>query len=354
VNKSGFMVTPSRFVKESFLKQKVDTINTKKAFDDYQKLSTSPGEIEEHEEEVLIYDDYRGIPVLGTHSYVPEMQWFVISEIDKKEAFESLDIIRNFYIIVLIAILIIVFLIGTYIARRISKPIEKLQEGVKIIGDGNLDYKVGTDTQDEIGHLSKMFDRMTENLKQTTASRDDLNREIAERKKAEEKLKENEKKLHSLSITDELTGLYNRRGFFTLAEQQLKQSIRDKKGIYLVLADVDHLKRINDNLGHHEGDVVLIKTANLLKESFRESDIIARIGGDEFVILVNETPETTIDTITVRLKENIKAYNNTKSKNYEISLSIGVIHCSSEEPCNLEELIIKADKLMYTEKKQKF
>jgi diguanylate cyclase (GGDEF)-like protein len=130
-------------------------------------------------------------------------------------------------------------------------------------------------------------------------------RDVTERKKAEEAMKENEKKLQTLSITDELTGLYNRRGFFTLAEQQLKQSIRDNKGIYLVIADVDHLKNVNDNLGHHEGDVVLIKSANILRDSFREADIIARIGGDEFVVLVNETPETTSDSITFRLKDNI-------------------------------------------------
>jgi diguanylate cyclase (GGDEF)-like protein len=177
--------------------------------------------------------------------------------------------------------------------------------------------------------------------------------DITERKKIEDALMESEKKLQVLSITDELTGLSNRRGFFTLAEQQLKQSIRDKKGIYLVLADVDYLKMINDNLGHHEGDVVLIKTANILKESFRESDIIARIGGDEFVILVNETPETSIDSITFRLKNNVKAYNNNKRKKCEISLSLGVEHCSHKDPCNLEKLIVEADKLMYAEKKQK-
>ena len=166
-------------------------------------------------------------------------------------------------------------------------------------------------------------------------------------------LKHMEEKLRLMSLTDELTGINNRRGFFALAEQQLKQSIRDKKGIYLVVADVDHLKIINDNLGHHEGDVVIIKTANLLKESFRESDIIGRIGGDEFVILVNETPATTIDTITIRLNEHIKAYNNTRRKNTEISLSIGVIRCGPEEPCNLEKLLAKADELMYEDKRKK-
>ncbi len=177
--------------------------------------------------------------------------------------------------------------------------------------------------------------------------------EINQRQKAEDSLKENEKKLHALSITDELTGLYNRRGFFALAEQHLKQSMRDKKGYFLILIDFDGLKFINDNFGHNEGDMVLIKTANILKESYRESDIIARIGGDEFIVLANETPETNIETITIRLKDNIKAYNNSKSRNHEISLSMGMINSNHEQVYNLEQLIAKADKLMYKQKRKK-
>ncbi len=97
------------------------------------------------------------------------------------------------------------------------------------------------------------------------------------------------KSLLALSLVDDLTGIYNRRGFSALAQQELKKANRIKRGMLLLFADVDDLKKINDSLGHQEGDLALIETANLLKETFREPDIIARIGGDEFVVLAAET-----------------------------------------------------------------
>ena len=105
-----------------------------------------------------------------------------------------------------------------------------------------------------------------------------IDRDISERKKMEQELRE-------LSLTDELTGLYNRRACLTLGEQLLKIANRDKKGIYVLYADVDNLKIINDEMGHQTGDQALSDVAAILKEKFRESDVIARIGGDEFVVI---------------------------------------------------------------------
>jgi diguanylate cyclase (GGDEF)-like protein len=160
-------------------------------------------------------------------------------------------------------------------------------------------------------------------------------------------------KLSFMSFTDELTGLYNRRGFFALADQQLKLSNREKKGMFLISSDIDNLKKINDTLGHIEGDAALLETAIILKKSFRESDIISRLGGDEFVILATENPETTIETLTVRLKANLNDHNTSANKPYMLSLSIGVAHYDPVHPISIEELLFKADKLMYEEKEQK-
>jgi PAS domain S-box-containing protein len=99
-----------------------------------------------------------------------------------------------------------------------------------------------------------------------------VSKDITERNEMEEELR-------MLSLTDELTGLYNRRGFLTLCEQQLKMANRAKQGVYMLYADVDGLKKINDSLGHKEGDYALINTARVLTDTFRESDIIARLGG---------------------------------------------------------------------------
>lgn len=103
--------------------------------------------------------------------------------------------------------------------------------------------------------------------------------------------KKTEEELYALSFRDELTGLYNRRGFITLARQQLKIASRMNKGMLLLFADFDELKRINDIFGHKAGDRALLGVSDILKGIFRESDIIARIGGDEFVVLAVETED---------------------------------------------------------------
>jgi len=171
-------------------------------------------------------------------------------------------------------------------------------------------------------------------------------RDITHRKKMEEELR-------ALSLVDELTGLYNRRGFLALAHQQLKLVDRIKKGMFLVFTDVDGLKKINDTMGHHEGDRALIDTADILKRTFRESDIIARIGGDEFVVLTIETSDDSVEILTNRFKENLKNHNEQEARGYRLSLSIGVAHYNPESPCSIDDLIYRADKLMYEEKRHK-
>lgn len=166
-------------------------------------------------------------------------------------------------------------------------------------------------------------------------------------------LKSIEEKLYALSLTDELTGIYNRRGFFTLGEQQLKLSRRMKTGIYLLYADVDKLKDVNDTFGHKEGDSVLIESANILKRTFRESDIIARISGDEFVVIPIGANETHIDLIISRLQKSIDLYNEERKRHYNLSMSLGVAYYNPERPCSLDELLEQADKLMYERKQER-
>ena len=167
------------------------------------------------------------------------------------------------------------------------------------------------------------------------------------------KLKEIEEKLRTLSFTDELTGLYNRRGFFALAEQQVKLANRDNRERFLISADFDNFKAINDNMGHKTGDMALIETAVILKESFRDSDIIARIGGDEFAVLLIGNPPTNINKLIARLRSNMDSYKTKTKKQYKLSLSIGAVFYNPENPHSVDAMLSKADKLMYEEKKRK-
>lgn len=169
-------------------------------------------------------------------------------------------------------------------------------------------------------------------------------RDITERKQYEQMI-------NSLAITDQLTGLYNRRGFITLAEQQLKQSQRKKERILLLFADLDNMKEINDNLGHKKGDDVLVETADVLKKVFRKMDIIGRIGGDEFAVLAIEGSPEDSDIIKKRLQDQIDNYNSRSGRAYRLSISTGMAYYDPLNPTSLDELMSRADSLMYEQKK---
>ena len=171
-------------------------------------------------------------------------------------------------------------------------------------------------------------------------------RDITERKQIEVSLWE-------ISIRDQLTGLYNRRGFITLAQQQIKTAERGKRLMPLVFVDVDDMKGINDNLGHEEGDRALSDAASILRQTFRESDIIARIGGDEFAILATDVTEMNPDILSERLQQNIDAFNQSVAQKFKLSMSWGIAIYNPETPITLDELMSAADGLMYAQKKTK-
>lgn len=164
---------------------------------------------------------------------------------------------------------------------------------------------------------------------------------------------EAEKKLRDLSLLDELTGLSNRRGFLTLGTQQVKIADRLRQGLALIYADLDKMKWINDTFGHKVGDQALIDAAFILKSSFRASDIVARLGGDEFVGLVLETADHTGEAIMSRLQENLNACNLQANRQYALSISFGITRYDPQNPCSLEELLERGDKVMYEQKKKK-
>ncbi len=159
--------------------------------------------------------------------------------------------------------------------------------------------------------------------------------------------------LRSQSLIDDLTGLYNRRGFITLAEQQLKLSRRSKRGFFLVFVDLDGLKQINDSFGHLQGDEALTRTALILKKTFRETDIAARIGGDEFMVLAIDAAGDSADIITRRLEDCKSEFNRQQDRLYRLSLSFGIVYVAPGDASSLEQLMEKSDEELYKHKRSK-
>jgi diguanylate cyclase (GGDEF)-like protein len=159
-----------------------------------------------------------------------------------------------------------------------------------------------------------------------------------------------DRELRHLALTDELTCLYNRRGFFAAAAQQLKLAIRNSQSLLLLFCDFDNLKKINDSYGHRQGDLALIRTADALEQAFRDSDILARLDGDEFVVLASEASSQTQEVLLRRLAENLKKSNANESR-YELSLSVGVARFDPKRAISLGELMAQADESMYEQKR---
>ena len=163
-----------------------------------------------------------------------------------------------------------------------------------------------------------------------------------------------EEQLRLLSLTDELTGLYNRRGFLALAVQQTRVARRDGRPMMVVSADLDGLKEINDTFGHKEGDAAIAETAHILRENFRKSDIVARIGGDEFAILLTGG-EAAFDSgkLDGRLQKTVEKHNQTTDRLYRISVSAGFADFDGAGTHTFDEWLDRADTMMYEQKRQK-
>jgi diguanylate cyclase (GGDEF)-like protein/PAS domain S-box-containing protein len=161
-----------------------------------------------------------------------------------------------------------------------------------------------------------------------------------------------EEELRALSMVDELTGLYNRRGFLTLAPREIESAARVRGGMVLLFIDVDNLKEINDRHGHAEGDRALVAMARVLREAYREAGLIARTGADEFAVLVPHfvgSPALLVN----RLLEHLEAYNCAVRGAYELRAAIGHARFNPDHPCTASELLNQADNMLYLERRRR-
>ncbi|WP_148861030.1 sensor domain-containing diguanylate cyclase [Marinobacter fonticola] len=187
----------------------------------------------------------------------------------------------------------------------------------------------------------RMHAEFEERVKQRTKA---LVREIRERKRAEEAVRQ-------MAISDSLTGLLNRRGFFLQAQKQYELACRNASPSILIFADLDGLKVVNDSHGHRDGDQMLVDAGAVLKAVLRQSDVVARVGGDEFVVFSMECEQPEI--IVKRIQDAVERFNTDNRRRYELALSVGVVVCDPDETVSLEKLMELADEAMYQDKQRR-
>lgn len=160
-----------------------------------------------------------------------------------------------------------------------------------------------------------------------------------------------EQAMRMLSQTDVLTGLNNRRGFFSHAEQMFMGAQRRHARSAVIFADVDGLKLVNDRLGHETGDMLIRDTASVFRESFRNADVVARLGGDEFVAYTIDDARP--EVILARLQANLRAFNLMQERPYHISISAGIVQCDPAGGRDLSGYVLQADQKMYLQKQRR-
>jgi diguanylate cyclase (GGDEF)-like protein len=189
----------------------------------------------------------------------------------------------------------------------------------------------------------ELFQRAERAMEIARSRNEELRREVAVRKQAEEESRQ-------LALIDPLTGLYNRRGFTALATHLREIARRQQRLVQVLLIDLDRFKRINDTFGHTVGDRALVEFAQILTATFRKSDLVARTGGDEFCVLLPE-PDEGIQTALARLRQNVDDSNDAGTRSYRLKFSVGIAGAKPDEDESIHALVEMADEAMYREKR---
>ena len=265
-----------------------------------------------------------GQEVVAMPRRVPRLNWTAVAEVPQAEAFRPLARLRTFTAWLLAALLAAVGLAAYLLAALIARPLERLSKAAAKVASGDLAVELPVGGSGEVGYLTRAFSHVVGRLRE----------------------REGQGELERLSVTDALTGLYNRRHLVGTLANEVQRSRRLRRTFGVLMADVDHFKQYNDTHGHLAGDAALVKIAEILRKTTRGVDCVARYGGEEFLVMLLETTITVADTVGRRIRDRVAAET---FEGGRITVSIGVAEYPSHGDTP-EELIASADAAMYQAK----
>ena len=269
------------------------------------------------------FGSFTGDRVVGSARTVPALNWMVVAEIPTTEAFQTVARLRNITLGIVTLLLAIVGALAYLLSTLIVRPLDRLTQAAGKVAKGDLDVGLPVTTRGEVGYLTEVFNNMVARLRD---SRSELER---------------------LSVTDPLTGLFNRLRMMEVVENEVRRSRRLHHHFSVVMADLDLFKRYNDEFGHPAGDIVLKRVAAIMREASRDVDFVARYGGEEFLIMMPETDIEGAAEFAERIRKKIRAE---RLPEGQITLSLGVsaFPMHGDTP---EQLIAEADAALYLAKR---
>ena len=271
--------------------------------------------------------DYRGLEgaeVVGTMKAVPRLDWAVLAEVPASEAFRQVTRLRNVTVLIVAALLVAVGLFAYFLGLLITRPLDRLTRAAAQVASGDLDVHLPVVGGGELKYVTEVFNDMVA------------------------RLHESRRELERLSITDDLTGLYNRRYLMETLANEVRRSRRLDHPCALLMADVDHFKEYNDAYGHLAGDAALTRIAGVLRETTRDVDCAVRYGGEEFVVLMPETKAPGAIETAQRIRTRLAT---DKLVGGKLSVSIGVAQFPDDGDTP-EALLARADAALYRAKRE--
>lgn len=291
-----------------------------------------------HDGSLASYRGYDGEWVVGSMRSEPLLRWAVVAEAPASLAFRQVTQLRNTMLLLVAALLIGVGLIAYFLGLFIVRPLHRLAKGAAKVAAGNLDVDLPVLSGGEVGYLTQVFNNMVVRLREGREALDAANETL--RRKNEE--------LERLSVTDGLTGLFNRRRLMEAVTDEARRSQRLKHTFALLMVDVDHFKKYNDSFGHLAGDGVLSRVAAILREATREVDHVARYGGEEFLVMLPETGMPEALEIAERIRARI-ADEVFPGRRMTVSIGVAEFPLHGDSP---EQVIAAADEALYEAKRE--
>lgn len=316
---------------------------------------------------VIRFKDYRQVEILGVRTWLPDLEILLITKQDKSEAIEQaggwgLKMSLVSANVIILCILPVVWLI----TRHISKPLEAIKTAVSEVSSGNLSYRVEyIRANEEIELLGRQINEMAANLEQSmnligeqVSELEAQKGEIAARNhdmlQAYEQLTRANQNLQRMATTDQLTEIFNRRYFMDRLRTEILISLRSKRPLVVALIDIDHFKSVNDTYGHKAGDQVLKGLVKVMGSVIRRSDLLARFGGEEFIVLAPETNLMGGLTLSEKIRAAVEKHDFEIDGGFiRVTVSIGVSELhdfeSSQEKTE-DQLLLNADHYLYQAK----
>lgn len=278
--------------------------------------------------------------VLGLVDLPGKLPITVVAERDRTDVYQAWVVFRDLFLTLVLGLTLLVGVVAWRLGRSIVKPLNRLIGAADRIASGDLAVQLTIAQDDELGRLTHVFNKMADNLRHSQQ----------EIESASEVLQQQNKLLAILSVTDGLTGLYNRKKLNEILLDQIALFQRNQRVFAVLMFDIDHFKVLNDTYGHLAGDEVLVNVARIFSQSIRSVDYAARYGGEEFVIILVDTPLHAALETAERIRAKLKSTpckTNSQIKSVTVSVGIAEIRGADATP---EAVLTRADHALYAAK----